>query len=283
MKGKIKFDLIENAKDSLAHAVEHFTKRKKPAAGDLKRAILDVAHVVELLLKERIRRIHPAFMWENIDKYPSLQAQTIGTNRSVSRLWNLESIALPEDSIKTLKICREIRNSIEHYEFEIEFKKARVIVGRMLSFIFYFSKSHLGLDLEADFKRGRRWSALIEIFEFWEAHRDTVERQLLESEENVCECPACGAITYDLSEEECAFCGHYEERVECEICHETIWESDAETIEVLDGDEESGLHGYNFTICYTCRKKKEEKAEAIEMGANSLRDEYRMRDYLKKE
>lgn len=221
-------------------------------------------------------------MWENVDKYPSLQAQTIGTDRAVSRLWNLESIALPGDSKKTLKICREIRNSIEHYEFEIELKKARAIVGRMLSFIFYFSKSHLGLDLETGFKLDRRWSALIEIFEFWEAHRNTVERQLLENEENVCEFPAFGAITYDLSDEECALCGHYEEQVECGICHEIVFESEAEIIEMLDGDEESGLHPFHFTVCYSCYKKEEDKAIAAEMGAESLREEFKMRDDLKK-
>jgi hypothetical protein len=38
------------------------SQSKKPTAGDLKRAIFDVAHVVELLLKERLRKIHPAFM-----------------------------------------------------------------------------------------------------------------------------------------------------------------------------------------------------------------------------
>lgn len=274
MKGKkIKFDLIENAKDSLTHAVEHFTKQKKPAAGDLKRVILDVAHVVELLLKERIRRIHPAFMWENVDKYPSLQARTIGTNRSVSRLCNLEGIALPGDSEKTIKICREIRNSIEHYEFKIELKKARVIVGRMLSFIFYFSKVHLGLDLEADFKQDRRWDALIEIFEFWEAHRETLENQLMEAGENVCECPACGALTYNLSEEECAFCGHYEERLICSRCNKEIWESEAEIIETVNGDEKSGLSGFNITMCWSCFEKEREKGLAAEAEGAAIREE----------
>ena len=92
----MKFNLIENAKDSLAHAVEHLTGSEKPAPSDLKRAILDVAHVVELLLKERVRRIHRAFIWENIDKYPSLKAQIIGTDKAVSRLLNLQGIVLKQ-------------------------------------------------------------------------------------------------------------------------------------------------------------------------------------------
>lgn len=66
---KIRFNLVENAKDSLAHAVEHLTGPEEPTPGDLKRAILDVAQVVELILEERVHRTHRAFIWENIDKY----------------------------------------------------------------------------------------------------------------------------------------------------------------------------------------------------------------------
>lgn len=40
---KFSFNLIENAKDSLAHAVEHLIE-PKPKTGDYKRAILDLSH-----------------------------------------------------------------------------------------------------------------------------------------------------------------------------------------------------------------------------------------------
>jgi len=42
-----KFDLINNAKDSLIHAVEHLTNPNGIKARDLKYAIRDVVHVVE--------------------------------------------------------------------------------------------------------------------------------------------------------------------------------------------------------------------------------------------
>ena len=270
---KHKFDLIENAKDSLSHAVEHLTKKKKLTASDLKRVILDVAHVVELILKERIRRIHPAFIWENIDKYPSSTAQTVGTEKAINRLLNLEGIALSVDSKKTLSICRRIRNSIEHYEFEIEFKKTRAIVGRILSFIFLFSKSHLKLDMEADFKRDDRWNALIAIYEFWEAHSKAVESQLLEEGADVCECPACGALTYNLSETECVFCGHMEEQIQCEHCEGMFWESETETFEELEGDAESGITGvYEHTICKNCMEELAAQDAALQAIAESLRE-----------
>jgi len=256
---KIRFNLIENAKDSLAHAVEHLTGPEKPTPGDLKRAILDVAHVIELILKECVRRIHRAFIWENVDKYPSLKAQTIGTDKAVSRLLNLEGIALTKDSKKTLLTCRRIRNFIEHFEFEIELKEARAIVGRMLSFIFTFAKSHLELDLETDFKEDDRWSELIQIYEFWEAHSTALERQLSEEGTPVCDCPSCDATTFDLSVMECIFCGHREEQIECDICHETVWETDTETFDLVEADREPE----SVTVCQTCIERSQAEEDAL--------------------
>ncbi len=270
---KTKFDLIENAKDSLAHAVEHLTRPEGPTVGDLKRVILDVAHVVELILKERICRIHPAFIWESVDKYPSPVAQTIGTDKAVSRLLNLAGITLPVGAKKTLLACRKIRNSIEHREFEMEPKEARAIVGRMLSFIFNFAKRYLKLDLETDFKQDDRWSALIDIYEFWEAHSVALGKQLSEERKPVWDCPSCGAGTFDPSLMKCALCGHTEELVECDVCHEMVRESDTETIEGMNGNEESGVDYFSATICRTCLDKE----EAVEAAADALRDEWKDR------
>lgn len=73
-KNPIKFDLINNARSSLIHAVGHLINPDGVTEHDLKYAIRDVAHVVELLLKERLRRIHEAFVWQDVDKYPSSKA-----------------------------------------------------------------------------------------------------------------------------------------------------------------------------------------------------------------
>jgi hypothetical protein len=47
-----KFNLIENANDSLEHAIKHMRPVNKNGVGDWKRIIVDFAHVVELLFKE---------------------------------------------------------------------------------------------------------------------------------------------------------------------------------------------------------------------------------------
>ncbi len=58
-----KLTLVENAFDSLEHAISHLNAMPKaPTAGTFKRIILDLSHVAELLFKERLRQIHPAFI-----------------------------------------------------------------------------------------------------------------------------------------------------------------------------------------------------------------------------
>lgn len=251
MREKIKFNLLENAEESLSHAVDHLLNQEGDKAGNYKRVILDIAHVIELILKERIFRIHPAFIWQNIDKYPSPLAPTITTDIAVKRLLNLGGICLSEESQKTILACRKIRNSIEHYEFEIEEKEAKAIIGRLLSFIFYFVKQHLTLDWEKDFKTDDRWAELIEIYEFWEAYSQTLEKKLSEEGKPVYECPFCGACTFDLSIMQCELCGHIENEMECDFCHEQVWESETETYKEIDGDEDSH-HTFLITICRKC-------------------------------
>lgn len=257
----IKFNLINNAKDSLGHAVEHLTNPKGIKPSDLKIAIRDVAHVIELLLKERLSRIHPAFIWLDIDKYPSNEVKTIGVEKAVMRLLKLGGIVFSDDSIKTIKACRKIRNSIEHYEFELEEKEAKVIIGRMLSFIFDFSKRYLELDLEKEFRNDSSWEGLIDMYEFWEAHSATLEKQLSEQDKPICACPSCSADTFDLSKGECALCGHREEQIKCEGCGNWVWESESENFGGMHGDEESGMFEYSITLCKDCIKKEDEFQE----------------------
>ena len=267
---KIKFDLINNAKDSLIHAVEHLTNPNRIKARDLKCAIRDVVHVVELLLKERLRRVHPSFIWQDIDKYPSSTTYIIGISRSVERLCKLAGVSFAKDSKKTISACKTIRNSIEHYEFQLDFKKTKGIIGRMLSFIFDFSKRHLELDLEKEFRSDTRWDELINLYEFWEAHSTTLEKQLSEQKKPVCNCPSCGAVTYDISESKCLLCGNTEELVECDECHNMVNELETKTFDEVNGDPESGVCGsYSLTICQNCI----DRHIAEDMAIDSMKEE----------
>ncbi|MBI5209535.1 MAG: hypothetical protein HY927_06115 [Elusimicrobia bacterium] len=254
----MKFDLIANAKDSLAHAVSHLTDSGDKSGRRWKIAVREVAQVIELLLKERLRRAHPALMWQKVDDYPSTEARTVGAEHAAVRLSKMCGVLLPKGAAETLKACRILRNRIEHYEFELNEPEARGIVGRMLSFIFEFSRCHLGLDLEQEFRKEDSWKALIEIYEFREAQSALVVRQLAEEKASVEICPSCAEATFDVDAEECRLCGHKESFFECDQCHQLFWESGVEYFE----DPESGQEA---TICKKCIRDSDEADYLYEM------------------
>jgi len=251
----VKFDLISNAKSSLEHAVEHLTSPDGFADKDIKHCIKDVAHAVELFLKERIRREHPAFVWANVDHYPSTNGYIISTATAIKRLEKIAGVILSDEDRKTIEACKKLRDSIEHYEFELHVKEAKSIIGRMLAFIFNFTKSNLSLDLECEFKKDDRWKGLLDVYEFWEAQKELLEKQLNADGKAVRDCPQCGAITFLFESCECALCGHAEQEVECQTCGEYVLESEAEVMHVDDGAE--GYSGPEVEIinCKECLKE----------------------------
>jgi hypothetical protein len=215
MKGKeLHFDLIDNARDSLHQAVYllalpelAFPAHDSDTA--LKHAILNVAHCIELLLKERLRRLHPAFVLENVDQYPSSSARTVTAERALSRLESIAGIIFVDADKKALESCRKMRNAIEHSASVIKQNEPKSDLGRALSFIFTFAHTHLELDLEQEFRADDIWTSLLyQFYEFAQSHAAKLSSQLLDNGCPTDLCPECGYDTLDLFDETCALCGH---------------------------------------------------------------------------
>lgn len=169
-----KFNLVENAKDSLSHAIEHLGPVNSNTTGDWKRVIVDLSHAVELLFKERLRRIHPAFVLSDVDKYPSNTAFTVGAEKSFVRLQKIDGLNFSESDKQAVKAVREKRNEIEHFEFSLENHEAKVLVGKVLSFILKFAEQHIELEWKSLCFKGGKWWVLYEYKEFYESLRKTV-------------------------------------------------------------------------------------------------------------
>jgi hypothetical protein len=92
--------------------------------------------------------------------------------------------------------------------------------------------------------------------DFWETHGEALARQLSDEGKPSGECPSCGAYTFDFSTMKCILCGHQEEQIECDVCHELVWESEIEHFEGMDGDEESGVGYYSISMCRACLDKE---------------------------
>jgi hypothetical protein len=211
-KFKIKFDLIENARDSLCHTVELLAwKEIRSGHARLKQAIMSSAHCIELLLKERLRRINPAFVWENVDKYPSLEARTVTVDTAISRLKRIGRVEVASKDETNIKALRKTRNAIEHYEWVASEKEAKVIIGNALSFAISFAQEELETDLSSEFKRDDTWRSLMdELYEFVRAHGQRLEAKLREQGDHPSYCDACGELTVSSRGGSCDLCGHWQ-------------------------------------------------------------------------
>ena len=215
----LKFSLIENARDSLEHAIEHMTTDGDFQLGDYKRIIIDLSHVAELLFKERLRIILPAFILSNIDKYPSIKAHTVSAQLALERLQKLGGIEFRSVDASALKTIRLKRNEIEHYEFSINDKEAKIVIGDVLCFLFRFSGDELNLDWGNERLTNPKWTRLIEFTEFYEAQLAQISETLNEAGLSTLDCPICNNNTFDIESETCLLCGHSEEVLECDVCH----------------------------------------------------------------
>jgi hypothetical protein len=206
----IKFDLIANASDSLRRAVDLLAWDDfNSDHAKLKHAIVNAAHAIELLLKERLRRVHPAFVLQEVDKYPNILAITVSAATAVRRLKAIANIPISKTDEANLEAIRLTRNTIEHYEWHASETEARVIVGNALSFAFDFASEHLGIDLSEGFKKDDTWKMLIEqARDFAKAHGE----RLTSKAPNVflITCDECGQETVTAIGS-CILCGHWQE------------------------------------------------------------------------
>lgn len=208
----IEFDLLNNAKDSIRQAVELLAF--KDIGSDharLKHAITASAHCIELLLKERLRRINPAFVWENVDKYPSLEVRTVTVDIAISRLKSIGGVVFSTNDERDLRSLRTTRNAIEHYEWRASEKEAKVIVGNALSFAFAFAQNELAIDLASNFKNDDTWKTLLdELYEFARSHGARLEARLRSKGEYPQCCDECSELTVPMRGGSCELCGHWQ-------------------------------------------------------------------------
>lgn len=207
----IAFELLENAVDSIARAIELMAWEDiSDERSRLKQAILSVSHGVELLLKERLRRVHPALVWEDVDKYPRLDARTIGVDKAIHRLSSIGAVSLGDDDIQLVKSLRNTRNAIEHFSWQTTRQEASLIVGRALSFAVAFAGEHLSYDVTYRFKRDDTWQQLIEkSSSFLTAHAARHERR--SAIDYRIPCNFCNAMTIGSCGGACPLCGHWNE------------------------------------------------------------------------
>ncbi|MHB1174055.1 MAG: hypothetical protein ACYCZJ_02885 [Sulfuriferula sp.] len=209
---KIEFDLLANAADSISQAIELLAwQDESNDARRLKQAVLAVAHGVELLLKERLRKVHPVLIWENVDKFPSLSARTVTVDVALSRLCKIGGLVFLEDDADLIKSLRDTRNAIEHYAWSTTKKEADRIVGQALGFALHFAKDELGHDFFGyDTRKDDTFDLLLESNpEFAKSFRERYENRAQAVGESNFLCDYCHALAVNPSTGACKLCGHW--------------------------------------------------------------------------
>lgn len=211
---KIQFDLLANATDSISQAIELLAwKDERDEASRLKRAVLAVAHGVELLLKERLRRVHPVLIWENVDKFPNLSARTVTVDSAVGRLVRVGGLQFRDDDLQLITSLRDTRNAIEHYVWTTTKAEADRIVGRALGFALHFAETELHYDFFGygshrdstlqDLKESNPDFAKALVEQYAKANSET----LVEDQSMICS--YCHARAVHPSTGACRLCGHW--------------------------------------------------------------------------
>jgi len=219
MKNKLEFNLLHNAVDSIDFAIELLSYEPDIEINTkYKRAILSISHGIELLLKERLRVIHPSLIWENIDKFPDLNGRTVGLDKAVHRLKRIGGLVFLEKDEQLLRKLKKTRNAIDHYTWSITEKEAEYVIGFSLSFAIFFANNYLGVDIIGyESKRDGTFTDLISNNPNFK--RSYENRQLSEHTEdvkNMITCEVCKALI-DKSTKDyvvCKKCGHSNECIE---------------------------------------------------------------------
>ena len=208
---KIRLNLAQNAIDSINRAIELIAWQEEPdEAKRLKQAVLSVAHGVELLLKERLRLVHPSLIWENVDKYPSTSARTVGVEIAVTRLKNIGGLTFSDADILLIRSLRDTRNAIEHYSWSTTSKEANSIIGKALGFAVSFSLEHLQYEFFGYYtSKDDTLSQLLETnTEFSKSYSEWGKQpNKVGGDENHL-CDFCNALAVNPLNGTCRICGH---------------------------------------------------------------------------
>lgn len=251
----MKLSLIENAIDSLKHGIQHYLA-DNPDSSDYKYAILHLVQAVELLYKERLRQEHEAFLFTDIDIQKT--HKTVSIELAQKRLVSLCKIPLPLKERNLISSLVKLRNQIQHYEFDISTKRANAIMAKVVAEILSFSQKYLDLDIREKLEYDL-WAALISITDFMESFSQKKLEELKNKSIYCYECPDCGYNSLENLEHEefCHICGYSESLVECDICHQSVRESETETIEDVDYDIDGPVNYFCTTVCQECMQTDE--------------------------
>lgn len=220
---QLEWSLYENGMDSIKHGIEHyFTDTNEHRR--YKYAILHMSQGVILLLKERLRREHPNFVFTNVAD----ETKTADVDVTISRLKKIAHVEFTDEQEKVIRELAELRNKIEHFALTVSKQQADNIISRLLPFLISFTRDELGTAFKAAIG-DQSWQNLIASQEHRTRVISDAERKLSEQGKPTYYCPDCNAYTATLGKQYPSNAKERDEwtlsssQVECLVCNETIF------------------------------------------------------------
>lgn len=195
--------LLTSAKEFLIEALRNRGDRK------LNFAILHAVTAAELVLKERLARIHPNLIYNNIDAASFSGVPTVFLSKLPQRLINL-GVRFEPKEVELITMFGKWRNQIVHHMPVFHDRTANQQLPRLLDFLADFLRRELDTPLK-DFLPKELYKTALKLLDEWKrvvqearAHAQAEGRVLSEP------CPDCGAAD--------VLCLRDEKRVFCHLC-----------------------------------------------------------------
>lgn len=180
--------LLKSVKEFLVESLENYK---------LKRLNFSIIHAIiatELLLKERLVRVHPNLVYTNIDLKDLTKGDTLSLSKLPQRLINL-GINISDSGTSLIRNVANWRNEIVHHMPNYEERKAVTELGKLYDFLVAFLRDELKLDIRNIIPKSL-FPLLNEILKEWQVLvREAKEKAAIEGEINLVEeCPVCWLI-----------------------------------------------------------------------------------------
>jgi hypothetical protein len=211
--------LLSSAKDFVLESLESYRQKK------LSFAILHAVTAAELLMKERLARIHPNLIFRNIDAKSFAEEDTVGLRHLSHRLTNL-GVRIEPREVTLVRTIAGWRNQIVHHMPTFDPAQADHQLRRLLDFIARFLRRQLDVPLES-FLPTALYRTVNGLLVEWEKVVRAARLKAKHSGKVLdLPCPACGSdLVLNLREES---------SVVCHLC---------------------GAKGYRYDTCTECQRK----------------------------
>jgi hypothetical protein len=184
-------------------------------------AIVHAVTAAELVLKERLVRIHPNLIFKNIDGQNVATELTVPLRHLPRRLVNL-GVTIERQEDELIHQCANWRNKIVHHLPDFDPKEAKAQFSKMLDFIASFMRQELNTPIESVLPT-RWYKEAKAILKDWEHAVASAQARATQTGNVMAEaCPQCGSdgvLTVGQSTVYCHLCGSDTyEYGECDRC-----------------------------------------------------------------